>query len=412
MGRFQDFVISGYAAMRDFEVNSASESRALTTGDPSKRSKQAAAPPSSASTQFSTSTIAMRGLSSLDSTTASRYVRQLQRRYGNRFVQLMLASVKNGDEKATPKKPIFAADEERARSQSNAPLVERDTGGSGARGNEGAEPFVSLLGDRWAHSSVASRTIQREAADVVGGATAPAAPTEHLGGTLWAVDASGKTLPPSLDDISQGGVNDCFLFAAMAAIVNANPQQIVNMIRDNGNGTYTVTFKGIGFFTSAEETVSADFTVGQHGNVTARRALWPLVIEKAYAQQKGGLEALGKGGNAGNALDEMLNEGPSRFDPREKSADYILGKVAKAKERNWPMTILSPKQEGTSKDKQTLADNTPGLHFWHTYAIIDVDAANNRIKLFNPWGHDHPNGDGWMDIEQVRKFFIEIDIND
>ncbi|HBL13670.1 MAG TPA: hypothetical protein DD379_20185 [Cyanobacteria bacterium UBA11162] len=235
--------------------------------------------------------------------------------------------------------------------------------------------------------------------------------TERVEGKLWATDAEGKILPPSLEDISQGGVGDCFLFAAMAAIVNTNPQQIVNMIQDNGNGTYTVTFKGIGFFSSAKQTVSADFAVGKHGNVK-RKALWPLIIEKAYAQEKGGIDVLDKGGNPGSAIDDMINDGPSRFDPREKSADYIMGKLAKAKEKKWPMTILAPKKDGASKDKKEMADNTPGLHFNHAYTIIDIDPSTKRIKLFNPWGHDHPNGDGWMDIDQVRKFFIEVNIND
>jgi hypothetical protein len=240
-----------------------------------------------------------------------------------------------------------------------------------------------------------------------------AAPTEQVeGATLWAKDEEGKNLPPSLADISQGGLNDCFLFAAMAAIVNTHPQQIVDMIRDNGNGTYTVTFEGIGFFSSAEQTVSADFVVGRHGNVKDRKALWPLIIEKAYAQEKGGLDKLDKGGNPGSALDDMLDEGPSRFDPRKKTADYIMGKLAKAKEKKWPMTMLAPKKKGASKEKKEMADNTPGLYFWHAYTIIDVDPANDRINLFNPWGRDHPNGDGWIDIDQVRKFFIEININD
>jgi hypothetical protein len=238
------------------------------------------------------------------------------------------------------------------------------------------------------------------------------APTERPAGTLWAMDKDGKPLPPSLDDISQGGLNDCFLFAAMAAIVNTNPRKIVDMIKDNGNGTYTVTFEGIGFFSSAKQTVSADFVVGKHGNVMGRNALWPLIIEKAYAQEKGGLDAFDKGGNPGSALDDMLDEGPSRFDPRDKSADYIMGKLAKAKEKKWPMTMLAPKKDGASKEKKAMADGTPGLYFWHAYTIIDVDPIKNRIKLFNPWGRDHPNGDGWMDVEQVRNFFIEININD
>jgi hypothetical protein len=385
--------------MRDIEVNSPPESRASTTVGRSGAPNQAAESLPSGSTGSSASTAALSGLTRFMLPAATRYVLQLQQQQGNRRVQRMLAAVRTEDA-------------ERASSQAVAPSIERDTRGSGEWGSDGADGQISARAEIRTPAPPTSRTVQREPEDATGGDAAPAAPTERPAGTLWATDASGKTLPPSLDDISQGAVNDCFLFAAMSAIVSADPQKIVNMIQDNGNGTYTVTFRGIGFFSSAEQTVSADFTVGQHGNVTARKALWPLVIEKAYAQQKGGLQALGKGGNAGTALDEMLNDGPSRFDPREKPADYILGKLAKAKEKKWPMTILSPKQEGTTQDKQALADHTPGLHFWHTYAIIDVDSDNNRIKLFNPWGHDHPNGDGWMNIEQVRTFFIEIDIND
>jgi hypothetical protein len=256
-------------------------------------------------------------------------------------------------------------------------------------------------------SNPAAGTMER--ARVQAGATAS---TERVVGTLWAQDATGKTLPPSLDDISQGGVGDCFLFASMAAIVNTNPQNIVNMIKDNGDGTYTVTFKGIGFFSSAEQTVSADFEKGKHGNVTSRKAIWPLIIEKAYAKEKGGINKLEEGGNPGSTVDDLLDDGPSRFDPREESAEYILGKLAKGKEKKWPMTISAPKQEGASKDKKALAGSTPGLYFNHGYTIIDLDALKKRIKLFNPWGRDHPNGDGWMDVEQVRKFFIEVTIND
>ena len=250
--------------------------------------------------------------------------------------------------------------------------------------------------------------VQREAASG-GGSTSE--PTEHLAGTLYAAGPDGRPLPPSLDDLRQGALNDCFLFAAMAAIVNTEPKRIVNMIAYGPNHTYTVIFKGIGFLSSAKQTVSADFVKGKRGNVAARGALWPLVIEKAYAQEKGGLAELDKGGNAGSAIDDMLNDSASSFDPREKTVDYIMGKIAKAKEKKWPMTILSPQEKDATKEKREMADSG-GLHFWHTYAIIDVDAKNNRIKLFNPWGNSHPHGDGWISVSDVRKFFIQIDIND
>lgn len=235
--------------------------------------------------------------------------------------------------------------------------------------------------------------------------------TETVAGTLWAKDATGKDLAPSLDDISQGGVNDCFAFSAMAAIVNADPQRIKNMIKDNGNGTYTVTFAGTGFFSSDTQTVSADFIKGKHGNVTDRKALWPLLIELAYAQEKGGMENLDKGGNSGTAVDDFTDMGASRFDPRDKEPDWLLGKLAKAKKDKQPAMANAPKKEDSSKEKKEMSDKIPGLYFWHSYPIIDVDEKGKRVKLFNPWGNHHPNGDGWVDISVIHTFFIEVVIN-
>ena len=241
---------------------------------------------------------------------------------------------------------------------------------------------------------------------------APPPPMEHLAGTLYARAPDGTPLPPSLDDIAQGGLSDCFLMAALAAIVSADPRRIRNMIAFGPNGAYTVTFKGIGFLSSARQTVTADFVKSRHAHLGPRQALWPLVIERAYAQEKGGIDVIDKGGNPGTVVDDMLNDGPSRFDPREKSSDYILGKVAKGKAKKWPMTILSPKAADAGKEKQAMTTRITGLHFWHSYAIVDVDAKSGRIKLFNPWGQSHPNGSGWIDVADVRKFFIEIGIND
>lgn len=244
------------------------------------------------------------------------------------------------------------------------------------------------------------------------GAGSAADPTEHVAGTLYARAPDGTPLPPSLDDIEQGGLSDCFLMAALAAMVNTDPMLIRSMIAYGPNGTYTVTFKGIGFLSSAKQTVTADFAIGKHAHLGPRKALWPLVIERAYAQEKGGLAEINKGGNPGGVVDDMINDSPSRFDPREKTADYIMGKVAKGKAKKWPMTILAPKQADATKEKMAMTTTISGLHFWHSYAIIDVDAKGNRIKLFNPWGSSHPNGTGWMAVADVRKFFIEISIND
>jgi len=45
-----------------------------------------------------------------------------------------------------------------------------------------------------------------------------------------------------MDDVKQAGLGDCALMAAMAALAETRPGLIRQMIRDNKDGSYTVTF--------------------------------------------------------------------------------------------------------------------------------------------------------------------------
>lgn len=290
----------------------------------------------------------------------------------------------------------------------------QDTPGTGSSGTPGKRTLVEQLqagvasGDSSAQGvGAAAPVVQREAAT----GSKPPEETEKVGASLYAKDDKGTELPPSIEDVKQGGLNDCYTFAAMAAIVHSDPGRIKSMIKDNGNGTYTVTFQGTGFFSSDTQTVTADFVKGKHGKVGARNVYWPLVIEKAYGQNKGGIAEMDKGGNAGTAIDDFVDMGPSRFDPREKDNDYIMAKLAKAQTDKKPTTLATPKEEDASKEKKEMSTKIPGLHFWHAYVVVGADEKGKRVKLHNPWGYDHPNGDGWVPVDVIHTFFIECTIS-
>jgi hypothetical protein len=295
--------------------------------------------------------------------------------------------------------------------------------GGGFAKKPGGTSLVQSANDAGAAAAPGKRTLVEQLPAAVGDTSAPAVQrkaetgdkpaeeTEKVGASLYAKDDKGNDLPPSIDDVKQGGLNDCFAFAAMAAIVHSDPSRINGMIKDNTNSTYTVTFHGTGFFTSDTQTVSADFVKGKHGKVGARNAFWPLIIEKAYGQNKGGIAEMDKGGNPATAIDDFVNMGPSRFDPREKDNDYIMAKLAKAETGKKPTTFATPKEADASKEKKEMSAKIPGLHFWHGYVLVGVDEKGKRIKLHNPWGYDHPNGDGWVPVDVIHTFFIECAIS-
>ncbi len=240
---------------------------------------------------------------------------------------------------------------------------------------------------------------------------APAVETEAVVGTLWGVDAQGNEKMPSPDDVNQGQIGDCFLLSVLAGMANAQPQRLKDMIKANANGTFTVIFSGIGFFRAARQTVATGFVKGKHARVGTAKAIWPLVIEKAYANQKGGVEVIDKGGNPGNAAKELYDQGPDRLRPASTSSDTLLGAIEAGKVKKAVMTASTLSSEKASDAKKKMADEVDGVHFGHAYTIIDVDRKGRRLKLRNPWGFSHPHGTGWMDIDEFKKFYVEVNIN-
>jgi len=70
--------------------------------------------------------------------------------------------------------------------------------------------------------------------------------------------------------------------ATLASLANANPQAIQNMIRDNGDGTYIVTFPG-----AKDEPIEVkaptETELGLFDHAEAQ-GTWPAVLEKAYGE--------------------------------------------------------------------------------------------------------------------------------
>jgi hypothetical protein len=103
----------------------------------------------------------------------------------------------------------------------------------------------------------------------------------------------------SPDDVAQGGIGNCYFLAALATIAAQCPATIQDMIKDNGDGTYTVRFfrkderTRPATYAATHERVDADFHTrggrelyakARDAEVGKGRELWVMVVEKAYVQ--------------------------------------------------------------------------------------------------------------------------------
>ncbi len=143
---------------------------------------------------------------------------------------------------------------------------------------------------------------------------------------------------PKVSDVDQGSLGDCFLIAGMGAVAAANPELIKKAVKDNGDGTYTITFQELQkdgkTFKPHYETVDSYLPTragGAQRTAYAQSdtaydpvsvALWPALVEKAYAQWHGGYTAIQHGGQSAKAM-EVLTGVKSVRSAMPKEEDVI-----------------------------------------------------------------------------------------
>lgn len=225
---------------------------------------------------------------------------------------------------------------------------------------------------------------------------------------LFAAGSSDQdTISPN--DVDQQGLGDCYLIAAMAAIADQNPELIRNSIRDNGDGTYTVTlyekkggFLGIGGnLEKVEVTVTPDFPNGQYYSKEAGQwvplpmdvgsgddELWPRLLEKAYGQHisgdsdvKGIYNKLDKGGFSSDALEALSGSKSVSSSPDH----YSIQDLADMHKKGYALTLSSKIDYGPFTNDHYRDDS---LVRGHAYWIDSVDVENQIVVVRNPWGYD------------------------
>ncbi len=238
------------------------------------------------------------------------------------------------------------------------------------------------------------------------------------------VQGSGDEHAVDPNDVAQGALGDCYLMAGMLSVARANPEAIQDLIVDNGDGTFDVTlYIRSSRYASPEAVVTtvdarlASKAAGQPiyaktGDSTADQTeLWPALLEKAVAQQKGSYDKI-SGGNIAKdgfqfhgATELFTGQAEGYHRTSSMDEDDALLYIAIALDEGKPVTCDSHDMSSDAElAKEATAKNVYGNH---AYAPESVDLDGRTINLTNPWGSSHVSA---LPVADFMRYYRSIRI--
>jgi hypothetical protein len=206
---------------------------------------------------------------------------------------------------------------------------------------------------------------------------------------------------PAPTDVVQGQngaryLGDCWMLSSLAAVAHTQPQQLQDAIRDNGDGTYTVTLHTQGRDGSIQaEPVRVDGDVPMTADgrdAYAQRQdpkeLWVVLMQKAFASKKGGYGAM-DGGVPGEALTAVTgrrsHHAYAANDPKQ-----TLEALRRASAGGTP-TVAASRADIQLKEGGIV----PG--HGHTVLGTEVRDGQEVVLLRDPFAKYEPSGNGPRD---------------
>jgi hypothetical protein len=245
---------------------------------------------------------------------------------------------------------------------------------------------------------------------------------------LFLREASDAT-EVSSRDVQQKGVGDCYMMAALAALTDTPDGRslVRSAISENRNDkgevvSYTVTLHKpeshwlrAKTFSDVSVTVDGTYVIGHAvpRDGSGLNEVWPLVIEKAYAQYNGGYNAIGHGGNASDAMEILTGREATRTSLRWAASlfrsfpsERLQGDLAAGK-----LIVLQTRREiGRSANFRAATNrDSHGLQGDHAYEVTGTEERDGHVfvRLHNPWGHDEP---GLVPFDELSTWFDSIHV--
>jgi hypothetical protein len=198
---------------------------------------------------------------------------------------------------------------------------------------------------------------------------------------------------PSMNDVVQGELGNCYLHVATAGLAGRNPALLRQRIGDLGDGTFAVQFqRGT---TKVFYRVDADLPVYSwntskpvYAKLGGGGALWNALLEKAFALHYGTAATYAQIGNGGWMSEAYQALGVSNTD-------------------NWTDSFVSPRSmleaietrlaagnAVTVATGEIVGDSGNTLVGGHAYTVVRTvrnSDGSMSIVLRNPWGVDGGN---------------------
>lgn len=212
------------------------------------------------------------------------------------------------------------------------------------------------------------------------------------------------------------GIGNCYFVAAMASFAKVNPQGIIDMVKANDDGSYTVKFPGASESVTVDHPTDAE--LDQVGGLS-KYGVWPVVLMKAYGKYCGNTEGKMEGADGGSAF----SAGVRVFSPKGVSylgVGYMLPLMSWSSMDAELKAALKPENPRdaipvtASTSKSPFSDTTvDGFVRSHVYSVLDYEHNSQNIKqskvtVRNP--HGGANAVKVITLEQFYNNFLQLSV--
>jgi hypothetical protein len=200
---------------------------------------------------------------------------------------------------------------------------------------------------------------------------------------------------PRLEMIHQGHLGDCFCLAPIGAMVHRDPQEVASMfsVEDQNHCVVKIGAEPV----TVTLPTDAERAIGRMAN--SHDGLWVALYEKAISQlhndrqspdqqSDSSIDAIAGGGSSGKIISELTGHKVSGFSLR-----FGKDPASSAALRDSRLAALRRKLTDATTERRlitcsTVTSATPALSPNHVYALLEYDAIDDTLDLWNPHGND------------------------